>query len=83
MTGVQTCALPIYLHHKLLEMGLSHRRTSAVLYLWTAAFAIPAVVSAFAPFWVGLLLSVLIVGLSLKLLQVKENSLKEERELIK
>ena len=72
-----------HLHHKLLEMGLSHRRTSAVLYLWTAAFAIPAVVSAFAPLWLGLLLSALIVGLSLKLLQVKEDSPKEERELIK
>ena len=70
-----------HLHHKLLEMGLSHRRTAAILYLWTAAFAIPAVVSAFASFWIGLLMSVAIVALSLQLLKRKEVA-RSERELI-
>ena len=70
-----------HLHHKLLEIGLSHRRTAAILYLWTAAFAIPAVVSAFASFWIGLLMSVAIVALSLQLLKRKEVA-RSERELI-
>ena len=43
-----------HLHHKLLSMGNSHRRTSAILYSWTAMFAFPTVVAAFAPIWVAL-----------------------------
>jgi UDP-GlcNAc:undecaprenyl-phosphate GlcNAc-1-phosphate transferase len=43
-----------HLHHKLLSMGNSHRRTSAILYSWTAMFAFPTAIAAFAPIWVAL-----------------------------
>ena len=49
-----------HLHHKLLSMGNSHRRTSAILYSWTAMFAFPTAIAAFAPIWVAL-----IVGLGI------------------
>ena len=44
-----------HLHHKLLSMGNSHRRTSAILYSWTAMFAFPTAIAAFAPIWVALM----------------------------
>ena len=44
-----------HLHHKLLSMGNSHRRTSAILYSWTAMFAFPTAIAAFAPIWVALI----------------------------
>ena len=43
-----------HLHHKLLSIGNSQRRNSAILYSWTAMFAFPTVVAAFAPIWVAL-----------------------------
>ena len=49
-----------HLHHKLLSMGNSHRRTSAILYSWTAMFAFPTAIAAFAPIWVAV-----IVGLGI------------------
>lgn len=49
-----------HLHHRLLSMGNSHRRTSAILYSWTAMFAFPTAIAAFAPIWVAL-----IVGLGI------------------
>lgn len=71
-----------HLHHKLLSMGHSHRRTAVILYSWTAAFAIPAVVAAFAPLWVGLLLSAIIIIFSLYLLKDHAPWRERERELI-
>jgi len=56
-----------HLHHKLLSMGFSHRRTSAILYSWTAMFAFPTVVAAFAPIWVALLFGLVILVFSLSL----------------
>jgi len=47
-----------HLHHRLLSMGNSHRRTSAILYSWTAMFAFPTAIAAFAPIWVALLVGV-------------------------
>ena len=43
-----------HLHHRLLSMGNSHRRTSAILYSWTAMFAFPTAIAAFAPIWIAL-----------------------------
>jgi UDP-GlcNAc:undecaprenyl-phosphate GlcNAc-1-phosphate transferase len=57
-----------HLHHKLLSMGNSHRRTSAILYSWTAMFAFPTVVAAFAPLWLALLIGLAILIFSLVLL---------------
>ena len=57
-----------HLHHKLLSMGNSHRRTSAILYSWTAMFAFPTTIAAFAPLWLALLIGLLILIFSLVLL---------------
>jgi UDP-GlcNAc:undecaprenyl-phosphate/decaprenyl-phosphate GlcNAc-1-phosphate transferase len=58
-----------HLHHKLLSMGNSHRRTSAILYSWTAMFAFPTVAAAFAPLWVSLGIGVLIFIFSIALIR--------------
>jgi UDP-GlcNAc:undecaprenyl-phosphate GlcNAc-1-phosphate transferase len=58
-----------HLHHKLLSMGNSHRRTSAILYSWTAMFAFPTVVAAFAPVWVALVVGLAILLFSLALIR--------------
>jgi UDP-GlcNAc:undecaprenyl-phosphate GlcNAc-1-phosphate transferase len=58
-----------HLHHKLLSMGNSHRRTSAILYSWTAMFAFPTVVAAFAPLWVALAVGLLIFLFSVALIR--------------
>jgi UDP-GlcNAc:undecaprenyl-phosphate GlcNAc-1-phosphate transferase len=72
-----------HIHHKLLDMGHSHRRTAGILYLWTAAFAIPAVVAAFAPLWVGLLLSAVIFAFSIYLLKGKDLPVLFKKEFVK
>ena len=58
-----------HLHHKLLSMGNSHRRTSAILYSWTAMFAFPTVVAAFAPIWMALAVGLLIFIFSVALIR--------------
>jgi UDP-GlcNAc:undecaprenyl-phosphate/decaprenyl-phosphate GlcNAc-1-phosphate transferase len=58
-----------HLHHRLLVMGNSHRRTTAILYSWTAMFAIPTVVAAFEPLWVAVLVGIAIFGFSVWLLK--------------
>ena len=60
-----------HLHHQLLKMGNTHRRTTFILYVFTAMFAIPPVVAAFTPLWVATLVALLIMGGAY--LMVKEN----------
>jgi len=69
-----------HLHHRLLSMGNSHRRTTFILYIWTAMFAIPTVIAAFAPLWIAtvvalfmLLISLAMIGDTLRRNQVLEN----------
>lgn len=69
-----------HLHHKLLSMGNSHRRTSAILYSWTAMFAFPTVVAAFAPLWVALGFGLLIFAFSLLLIKKSLESLNVRAE---
>jgi UDP-GlcNAc:undecaprenyl-phosphate GlcNAc-1-phosphate transferase len=57
-----------HLHHKLLDLGNSHRRTTFILYLWSATFAFPTVIAAFAPLWIALLVAVAIASLSAALI---------------
>jgi UDP-GlcNAc:undecaprenyl-phosphate GlcNAc-1-phosphate transferase len=71
-----------HLHHKLLSMGHSHRRTAIILYTLTAAFAVPAVVAAFAPIWIALLIGAAILLLSLYLLKDHAPWREREKELI-
>ena len=61
-------------------MGNSHRRTTFILYIWTAMFAIPTVIAAFAPLWIAtvvalfmLLISLAMIGDTLRRNQVLEN----------
>jgi Flp pilus assembly protein TadB len=53
-----------------------------ILYSWTAAFAFPAVVAAFAPLWVALLIGLIILTLSLYLLKDHAPWREREKELI-
>ena len=66
-----------HLHHKLLSMGNSHRRTSAILYSWTAMFAFPTVVAAFAPLLIALGFGLLIFAFSFLLVKKSLGSLNE------
>jgi UDP-GlcNAc:undecaprenyl-phosphate GlcNAc-1-phosphate transferase len=65
-----------HLHHRLLSMGNSHRRTTFILYTWTAMFAIPTVIAAFAPLWIALVAAVAALSFSLAMIgdTVKKNS---------
>jgi len=57
-----------HLHHRILDMGISHRRTTVILYMWTAGFAIPTAIAAFTSVWIALLAAAAIFALSLALL---------------
>jgi UDP-GlcNAc:undecaprenyl-phosphate GlcNAc-1-phosphate transferase len=54
-----------HIHHKLMELGNSQQRATLVLYLWTAMLAIPAMASAFLPFWQAVLIGVALFLLSI------------------
>ena len=49
-----------HLHHRIMRFGLSQQRTTIVLYLWTAMFALPTVIAAFASIWIAILAGALI-----------------------
>jgi UDP-GlcNAc:undecaprenyl-phosphate GlcNAc-1-phosphate transferase len=53
-----------HLHHRILRAGNSHLRTALIMYLWTASFALPVTVSAFAPLWVAALLAAFLFSLT-------------------
>ena len=54
-----------HLHHRIMRMGVSQQRTTVILYLWTAMFAIPTVTAAFVPIWIALNCGVLIFLISI------------------
>jgi UDP-GlcNAc:undecaprenyl-phosphate/decaprenyl-phosphate GlcNAc-1-phosphate transferase len=54
-----------HLHHRLMKMGMSHRRTTFILYLWSAMFALPIVIAAFTSLWISLLAALAILVFSL------------------
>jgi len=54
-----------HLHHRIMRMGVSQQRTTVILYLWTAMFAIPTVTAAFVPIWIALICGVLIFLISI------------------
>jgi UDP-GlcNAc:undecaprenyl-phosphate GlcNAc-1-phosphate transferase len=54
----------LHLHHRLLDTGNSQTRTAIVLYLWTATFAVPVTIAAFAPLWIAILIGVVLLALS-------------------
>ncbi len=54
-----------HIHHRLLSLGNSHQRATFILYLWTATFAIPAMMTAFLPLWIALLTALAFLSLAL------------------
>ena len=60
-----------HLHHRIMRQGISQQRTTIILYLWTAMFALPTVIAAFMPIWIALISGVAIFLLSL--LVIKSN----------
>ena len=54
-----------HLHHRIMRMGVSQQRTTVILYLWTAMFAIPTVTAAFVPIWIALTCGILIFLISI------------------
>jgi UDP-GlcNAc:undecaprenyl-phosphate GlcNAc-1-phosphate transferase len=57
-----------HLHHRLLSMGNSHRRTTFILYTWTSMFAIPTVIAAFAPLWIAGVVAIFMLSISLAMM---------------
>jgi UDP-GlcNAc:undecaprenyl-phosphate GlcNAc-1-phosphate transferase len=69
-----------HLHHRLLAAGNTHRRTSIILYLWSAIFAIPAVITAFLPFWIALLTALILFAAVILLMSTGKST--EKKELV-
>ena len=65
-----------HLHHRIMRMGISQQRTTIILCLWTAMFALPTVIAAFVPIWIALISGLLIFLISL--LVIKTNLKKIE-----
>jgi UDP-GlcNAc:undecaprenyl-phosphate GlcNAc-1-phosphate transferase len=65
-----------HLHHRIMRQGISQQRTTIILYLWTAMFALPTVIAAFVPIWIALISGLLIFLISL--LVIKTNLKKIE-----
>jgi UDP-GlcNAc:undecaprenyl-phosphate GlcNAc-1-phosphate transferase len=62
-----------HLHHRIMRMGLTQQRTTVVLYLWTAMFAIPTASAAFIPIPIALLVGLLIFALSVIVIKQNKN----------
>lgn len=65
-----------HLHHRIMRMGVSQQRTTVILYLWTAMFAIPTVTAAFVSIWIALIFGFIIFIISLSV--IKTNNKKIE-----
>lgn len=62
-----------HLHHRIMRMGLTQQRTTVVLYLWTAMFAIPTASAAFISIPIALLAGLLIFALSVIVIKQNKN----------
>ena len=62
-----------HLHHRIMRFGLSQQRTTIVLYLWTAMFALPTVIAAFASIWIAILAGALIFLSSVLVIKSSKN----------
>ena len=61
-----------HLHHRIMRLGLTQQRTTVILYLWTAMFALPTVIAAFVPVWVAFLSGAAIFGASVVLIRLRK-----------
>ena len=62
-----------HLHHRIMRFGLTQQRTTIVLYLWTAMFALPTVVAAFVSIWIAILAGALIFLTSVWVIKSSKN----------
>ena len=62
-----------HLHHRIRRFGLTQQRTTIVLYLWTAMFALPTVIAAFASIWIAILAGALIFLSSVWVIKSSKN----------
>ncbi len=62
-----------HLHHRIMRFGLSQQRTTIVLYLWTAMFALPTVIAAFVSIWIAILAGALIFLSSVLVIKSSKN----------
>ncbi len=62
-----------HLHHRIMRFGLTQQRTTIVLYLWTAMFALPTVIAAFASIWIAILAGALIFLTSVWVIKSSKN----------
>ena len=62
-----------HLHHRIMRFGLTQQRTTIVLYLWTAMFALPTVIAAFVSIWIAILAGALIFLSSLFVIKSSKN----------
>ena len=62
-----------HLHHRIMRFGLSQQRTTIVLYLWTAMFALPTVIAAFASIWIAILAGAVIFLSSVWVIKSSKN----------
>jgi UDP-GlcNAc:undecaprenyl-phosphate GlcNAc-1-phosphate transferase len=62
-----------HLHHRIMRFGLTQQRTTIVLYLWTAMFALPTVIAAFASIWFAILAGALIFLSSVWVIKSSKN----------
>ena len=67
-----------HLHHRLLSLGNSHRRTTFILYTWTAMFAIPTVIAAFAPLWIALVVAGCMLAVSIAMMSLTKRRVNQE-----
>lgn len=74
-----------HLHHRIMRMGLTQQRTTVVLYLWTAMFAIPTAIAAFIPIPFALLAGLFIFALSVIVIKRNKNKviIEHNRDSIK
>ena len=62
-----------HIHHRIMRMGLTQQRTTVVLYLWTAMFAIPTAIAAFIPIPFAFLAGLFIFALSVMIIKQNKN----------
>ena len=65
-----------HLHHRIMRLGLTQQRTTIILYFWTAMFALPTVIAAFAPVWIAVVSGAVIFGSSVLVIKSTKNKVK-------
>jgi UDP-GlcNAc:undecaprenyl-phosphate GlcNAc-1-phosphate transferase len=60
-----------------MRLGLTQQRTTVILYIWTAMFALPTVIAAFVPAWIAILSGAFIFSFSALIIKnTKDNSVR-------